>query len=394
MSLDKDEYLRYGRQMQVPSFNSLTGQLNLKHSKILVVGCGGLGSSALLYLAACGVGYIGVLDFDKVELSNLHRQIIHDSTTIGMYKTESAAKKMRALNPNLEINEHTLALTNLNSVELFRNYDLVLDCTDSPITKYLISDTCVVLHKPLISASSVKTDGQLIILNYQNGPCYRCIHPTPPKPENVSTCGDNGVIGPCVGLVGTLMATETIKILTNYYDINTNPYKPTMLMYSGYMENNGQIIKSFKMRGAQPYCLCNSMNEDTIKEMNYLEFCGKIDYNVLDDQFRIDFSKLCNHKDDSIILDLRPKEQFDISNLLDFDEGLNLVNISYSSLIRLDDESLNSSLPSNKKILTLCKMGNDSRLAANYLISKGYNALDLRGGLNEYSKSNDFNVYW
>lgn len=395
MSLTTEEFSRYGRQMQVPVFNSLQGQLNLKQSKVLVVGCGGLGSSALLYLAASGVGCIGLLDHDRVELSNLHRQIIHETSTVGLLKTESAARRMKLINPNLNINLHSEFLDNNNSFRIFKDYELVLDCTDSPSTKYLISDTCVVLNKILVSASSVKTDGQLIVLNYQNGPCYRCINPIPTNPENIATCSDNGVIGPCVGLVGTLMSIETIKILTNFYDINTNPYKPIMLMYSGYLDNNGQLIKSFKMRGRQKSCLCSSLTMDKVKSINYSQFCGSINYNVLQDNYSIsflDYEKIDSK--DKVILDVRPTEQYAISNLDDFNEGLEIINIPYNSLIRLDENSLDERLPKDKTIVSVCKMGNDSRLATSYLLEKGFNALDLKGGLNEYSKNNKFNVYW
>lgn len=396
MSLNDDEFSRYGRQMQVPVFNSLQGQINLKNSKVLVVGCGGLGSSALLYLASSGIGTIGLFDYDKVELSNLHRQIIHDSNSIGMLKTDSAELKLKLLNPNLIINKYSIQLNNLNSIEIFQNYDLILDCTDSPITKYLISDTCILVNKPLVSASSVKTDGQLMILNYQNGPCYRCINPIPPKPENISTCSDDGVIGPCVGLVGTLMSIESIKILTNYYDINKNPYKPIMLMYSGYLDNNGQSIKSFKMRGKQLNCICNNnkISKKFINNLNYSEFCGKIDYNILDEIYNIDFNQLLN-LENPIVLDVRPNEQFQISNFNDNRNlNLNLINIPYQKLIRLNDNELNNLLSKDHEIVCVCKMGNDSRLSTKYLIEKGFKVHNLKGGLNEFSKNNKFNVYW
>ena len=304
MSLSSEEYSRYGRQMQVPVFQGLQGQIKLKTSKVLVVGCGGLGSSALLYLAASGLGTIGLLDHDRVEVSNLHRQIIHDTSTVGMYKTESAARKMNLLNPHLNINLHTECLSSLNSLRIFKDYNLVLDCTDNPITKYLISDTCVVLNIPLVNASSVKTDGQLMVLNFQDGPCYRCINPVPTKPENIATCSDNGVIGPCVGLVGTMMSIETIKILTGFYN-SSNPYKPIMMMYSGYMDNNGQMLKSFKMRGKKKDCVCNTMNRAYIQNFNYSSFCGDIQYDVLEDQYRLSFSDL-SALDSYTILDVRP----------------------------------------------------------------------------------------
>lgn len=390
MSLSSEEYSRYGRQMQVPVFQGLQGQIKLKTSKVLVVGCGGLGSSALLYLAASGLGTIGLLDHDRVEVSNLHRQIIHDTSTVGMYKTESAARKMNLLNPHLNINLHTECLSSLNSLRIFKDYNLVLDCTDNPITKYFISDTCVVLNIPLVNASSVKTDGQLMVLNFQDGPCYRCINPVPTKPENIATCSDNGVIGPCVGLVGTMMSIETIKILTGFYN-SSNPYKPIMMMYSGYMDNNGQMLKSFKMRGKKKDCVCNTMNRAYIQNFNYSLFCGDIQYDVLEDQYRLSFSDL-SALDSYTILDVRPTEQFEIANFKDY-VNLPLINIPYTSLIRKDLDTLKAELP-NHKIICVCKRGNDSRLSAKYLRDIGIDAFDLVGGLDEYAKHNKFNVYW
>lgn len=390
MSLSSEEYSRYGRQMQVPVFQGLQGQIKLKTSKVLVVGCGGLGSSALLYLAASGLGTIGLLDHDRVEVSNLHRQIIHDTSTVGMYKTESAARKMNLLNPHLNINLHTECLSSLNSLRIFKDYNLVLDCTDNPITKYLISDTCVVLNIPLVNASSVKTDGQLMVLNFQDGPCYRCINPVPTKSENIATCSDNGVIGPCVGLVGTMMSIETIKILTGFYN-SSNPYKPIMMMYSGYMDNNGQMLKSFKMRGKKKDCVCNTMNRAYIQNFNYSLFCGDIQYDVLEDQYRLSFSDL-SALDSYTILDVRPTEQFEIANFKDY-VNLPLINIPYTSLIRKDLDTLKAELP-NHKIICVCKRGNDSRLSAKYLRDIGIDAFDLVGGLDEYAKHNKFNVYW
>ena len=385
--------------MQVVPFDSLSGQLRLHNSRLLVVGCGGLGSAALLYLASAGIGCIGLLDHDRVEVSNLHRQIIHDTNTVGWYKTESASRRMKAINPNIDVVCHTEFLSNDNSVQLFENYDLVLDCTDNPITKYLISDTCVVVGIPLVSASAVQTSGQLIILNFNNGPCYRCIHPVPTRPENIATCADNGVIGSCVGLVGTLMATESIKVLTNYYNAE-NPYKPVMLMYSGYQGNDGESLKSFKMRGKQQSCLCSSMTIDTIKSINYTQFCGAINYDLVEEKYRITFdeiTELSGSPEKVCIVDVRPTEQFNIANFGEATEDKGfppLLNIPYKTLVRLDDEALQKRLPPDVTIVSVCKMGNDSRLATKHLRDKGYIAYDLKGGLNEYSQNCDFNVYW
>ncbi|GAV30114.1 hypothetical protein PMKS-003621 [Pichia membranifaciens] len=225
-----------------------------------------------------------------------------------------------------------------------------------------------------------------------NSSTTKCIHPKPTKPENIATCSDDGVIGPCVGLVGTLMSIETIKILTKYYNTETNPYKPVMLVYSGYMANDGQMLKTFKMRGKKPDCLCGKLSKEMIENINYSQFCGKIDYDVLNDKHRINFANL-SALENPVIVDVRPKEQFAISNLRD-QENFKVINIPYTSLIRLDDKSLQELLPKDSPIVAVCKMGNDSRLSTKYLLGKGFDVYDLRGGLNEYSKTHNFHVYW
>ena len=204
--LSLEEYRRYGRQMIVEDIGGLKSQLKLKAAKVLVIGAGGLGCPALPYLTGAGVGTIGIVDNDVVDTSNLHRQVLHDSTKVGMLKCESAKQVLNKLNPHVEIVTYPVRLDYSNAFEIFEKYDCVLDCTDTPLTRYLISDVAVNVGIPVVSASGVGTEGQLTILNFQNeGPCYRCFFPTPPPPTSVSSCSEGGVIGPCIGLVGTCL---------------------------------------------------------------------------------------------------------------------------------------------------------------------------------------------
>lgn len=394
MELSQEEYRRYGRQMQVPEFNALDGQLGMKNASILVIGAGGLGSSALLYLAAAGIGKIGIQDFDTVETTNLHRQIIHDTTTVGMLKCESAKLRLNKLNPNVKIITHHDPINPFSGGDIVKNYDLVLDCTDNPTTRYIISDLCVIHNKILISASAVKSDGQLSILNYPPGvgPCYRCFYPTPPRPDTVTSCSAAGVIGSCVGLVGVMMATETTKILTGYY--KSNEFQPFLTMFVGYGPQ--QTLRNFKMRSKQNDCLCNKedgkkLNSDIIKSIDYSQWCGSVNSNVLEEDDRLEREDFVNQMPTAdIILDVRPTEQYNISKID------NCTNIPWDKLKKMDKPQIDEIIGGDdKNVLVLCRFGNASQLATNHLKLNGYkNVKDLKGGLKNYSEGYHFNIYW
>ncbi|KAI4242812.1 MAG: hypothetical protein L6R42_010910 [Xanthoria sp. 1 TBL-2021] len=218
--LEAEEYKRYGRHLILDRVG-LQGQQNLKKASALIVGVGGLGSPAAAYLAGAGVGTIGLMDGDVVEISNLHRQIIHSTSTIGDYKVDSAARYLQQLNPLPKYKTYPDFINSKNALRLFEQYDLILDCTDHPATRYLISDAAVLTGKPLISASALGMEGQLLVLNdtwqvkdRQPGRyCYRCVFPKPPPAETVLTCGEGGIFGPVVGVMGVLMATTALRTL-------------------------------------------------------------------------------------------------------------------------------------------------------------------------------------
>ncbi|KAG7877054.1 hypothetical protein KL937_004985 [Ogataea polymorpha] len=252
MSLSLNEYLRYGRQLIVPEFG-LQGQILLKKCRVLVVGAGGLGCPALQYLVGAGFGTVGIVDHDTVDVSNLHRQILHTSESVGMFKCESAKLQLAKLNPLVQINTHPVALSPDNSFGIFEQYDMILDCTDTPATRYLINDTAVLLGLTVISGSGLKTEGQLSILNFNNtGPCYRCFYPTPPPPSSVTACSDGGIIGPVIGIMGVMMALEAIKVATGYYLREDVEFQPFLSLYSGY--GPLQSLRTFKMRRRSPKC--------------------------------------------------------------------------------------------------------------------------------------------
>jgi sulfur-carrier protein adenylyltransferase/sulfurtransferase len=212
MPFTPHEITRYSRQLMLQDFGA-RGQKRLAQAKVLVVGMGGLGCPAAQYLAAAGIGTLGLVDFDRVDLSNLQRQVLHHTADIGRLKTESAREKLSALNPCITLRTHDTSLTANNALVLFGEYDVVLDGTDTFATRYLINDACVLAGKPNVSASVFRFEGQLSIFCVKGAPCYRCLYPEPPPPGVVPSCGEGGVLGVVPGVIGTLQATETIKYL-------------------------------------------------------------------------------------------------------------------------------------------------------------------------------------
>lgn len=388
--LSLDEYRRYGRQMIVPEFGALKSQIKLKSSKILVIGAGGLGCPALLYLAASGIGQIGIVDNDTVDVSNLHRQVLHTTETVGMLKCDSAKLYLNKLNPHVNIVTYPLRLANDNAFEIFEQYDLILDCTDAPAVRYLINDVAVLLGKTVVSGSGLKTDGQWTILNYdKKGPCYRCFHPKPPAADSVTSCQDGGVIGPAIGIIGLNMALETIKVLTGFY---STLFKPFMCAFYGYQTNQ---YRTFKMRGRQASCDVCGENPTITKQiiesnqLDYHVFCGRSQQYFLPDDLRVSVEEYAKKQTDTILIDVRPKEQFEVASLP------NSINIpwgnSFLKLLLLDDYLPNAS--KDVPIYVVCRFGNDSQIATKTIRETfGFNNVkDIIGGLNKWSDEIDEN---
>jgi len=210
--LTDEDILRYGRQIIVPGVGG-SGQERLKRGSVLVVGAGGLGSPSLLYLASAGVGRIGIVDGDQVDVTNLQRQVAHATSDIGRNKAESAAETLRAINPLIHVDAHPVRISPANARELIAAYDVVLDGTDNFPTRYLINDACVLLGKPLVTAAILRYAGQISVVVPGQGPCYRCVFPDPPLPGEVPSCSQAGILGPVAGVMGSLQALEAIKVL-------------------------------------------------------------------------------------------------------------------------------------------------------------------------------------
>jgi len=399
--LTSEEYKRYGRQLIVKEVG-INGQQRLKKSRVLVVGLGGLGCPAAAYLVGAGVGTLGLVDGDTVDISNLHRQILHDTSRVNMSKVESAIIGLREKNPLVKLVGHTSFLTSDTAMNVMKDYDLVLDCTDHPAIRYLISDTCVLLGKPIVSASALRTDGQLIVLNYppkpvgntEGGPCYRCIWPKPPKPEQVTSCAEGGVLGPVVGVMGVLQALEAIKIIVRHDDSYDNAlHNPNLTIFSAW---SSKQFHNIKMRGRRADCAVCSINASvkSTTDTDYDAFCmGDKATRLLGSDERINAIQLnsMSSNGEHVIVDVRPAVEFDICHLP------NSVNLPWDDFkatmgaVEKAPESLPNWLQ-NKDIVIVCRKGNDSQLATRIIKETNLaqrSVVDLEDGLQAWSKNID-----
>ncbi|KAH8905358.1 ThiF family protein [Coniochaeta sp. PMI_546] len=427
--LEADEYERYGRQMILPGFG-VQGQVQLKNAGVLIVGAGGLGCPAAAYLAGAGVGTIGIVDGDTVEASNLHRQIAHTTFRLGATKAYSLYRYLHDLNPLPEYKLYEENLTPGNAERIVGQYDVVLDCTDNPATRYLISDICVLLGKPLVSASALRTDGQLIVLNCppapqgsKGSPCYRCVFPQPPPPASILSCGEGGVLGPAVGTMGVLQAGEAIKIivrgqhLLNHADAHPTPDaipSPSLLLFSSPLAGPPSL-RTVRMRSRRADCYaCSGSSNLTLESlsdgsvMDYVQFCGGIPppESALSAEERVAASEyataLRSERRDHLLLDVREPEHFGIASI----DGA--VNVPFSQWnqsmnggadgAQVLPEWLPPTLPDDAPIYVVCRVGNDSQLATRRLKEMGLGGDgkrfigDIRGGMKAWKEEVDKNM--
>ncbi|KAK0204594.1 hypothetical protein DFS33DRAFT_668944 [Desarmillaria ectypa] len=395
MELPVEDYRRYGRQMILDGFG-LPGQLKLQNSSVVVVGAGGLGCPALQYLGAAGFGRIGIIDHDVVEVSNLQRQILHNESTIGLPKAESAAQSLRRLNSRLNLDVIIEALTPQNALSLLRPYDIILDCTDNAPTRYLLSDTAVALGKPLVSGAAQKFEGQLCCYNLgPDGPCYRCLFPIPPPPETVGTCAETGILGAVTGVIGNMQALEAIKIVTGLHD-----QKPSLLVFSALGSPPFRSIKLRSRKASCPACGTEGEKVGEIRDIDYVQFCGGAapDWESRgmvkghsDRRIRVqDFSDTVAKKKVKII-DVRPPTEFGICRLP------GSINVPLNNLVANPAEQLPSD--NETEIYIVCRLGNDSQIGADALRSvrndSSMTIKDIIGGLRAWSRDIDttFPVY-
>lgn len=382
--LKLEDYKRYGRQMILPEIGK-QGQMRLRSCSVLIVGLGGLGCPAIAYLAGAGVGKLGLIDEDTVDLSNCHRQILYREHDEGCLKASTAAKFINNLNANVETEIYTERLNPGNIRRVFVGYDLVLDCCDNQTTRYLVSDVCVVLGLPLVSGSALKTDGQLAVYNYNGGPCYRCIFPRPSPIHTIDNCSNSGILGPVVGVIGVLQALEAIKIIVatdwtpqKSVKATTIEYTPRMTIFSAYGDPQW---RSIKLRSKKSNCeTCGSqpsIDLTTIQTGSTMY----ADHHMLPrteftNEQRINACDVARIDPLTLILDVRDEVQFEIVSLP------RSVNVPLS---RLDAFELP---PEVTHVLFVCRYGNDSQQAASLLAERFplLSVKDLRGGLQAYSE--------
>jgi len=369
--LTVDEVRRYSRHLIIPDVG-MAGQKRLKNAKVLVVGAGGLGSPALLYLAAAGVGTLGIVDFDVVDESNLQRQIIHGQSDIGRSKAESAAESIRETNPYVEVVLHQERLDSSNALEVFAPYDLVIDGTDNFATRYLVNDACVLLNKPYVWGSIYRFDGQASVFWSEHGPCYRCLYPEPPPPGMVPSCAEGGVLGVLCASIGSIQVNEAIKLITGIGD----PLVGRLTVYDA-LEMSYRNVRVRK----DPECAVCGKNPTVTELIDYEEFCGTISQEAADaardSTISVrDLKTMIDAGQPMYLVDVREPNEFEI------------VSIPGATLIPKDrvlsGEAL-SSLPQDTPVVLYCKTGSRSAEALAVLKGAGFaDAVHVGGGVSAW----------
>jgi adenylyltransferase and sulfurtransferase len=376
---------------------------------VLVIGLGGLGSPASMYLAGAGVHTLGLLDHDMVEESNLHRQIVHRESSVSqnMSKVASAKRALEELNSQVRYVSHEEQLSATNALDILPAYDVVLDCTDNPATRYLISDVCVLLGKPLVSGAAQRTEGQMMVLNYpvHTGACYRCMFLVPPPPEMARSCSEIGVLGTAVGTIGVLMAGEALRIIVDREKDEREDWKGALLLYNAWPKDPKAMFRSVGLRPKRKWCVSCGETEDVEEKggariteqslrdgsMDYASFCGRIeDVTLLTEDRRIDAAAFMG-KHMPMVVDVREEVEFALGPKIQ-----DSINIPISRILRHDSEAKDevsevlANGSADRPIYFVCQRGNDSQIAAKKFIddirfTKRWVG-DVRGGFVELEK--------
>jgi sulfur-carrier protein adenylyltransferase/sulfurtransferase len=375
-ALSNEEVARYSRHLILPEVG-MEGQTKLKRASVAMIGAGGLGAPLGLYLAAAGVGRIGVVDFDVVDASNLQRQVIHGTSDIGRKKLDSAADSMRDINPNVRIDKFDTGLTSENALEILGDYDIVVDGTDNFPTRYLVNDACAILKKPNVYGSIFRFEGQASVFTYQDGPCYRCLYPEPPPPGLVPSCAEGGVLGILPGIIGLIQATETAKIILG---IGTT-LKGRLLLYDA-LEMR---FRELKLR-RNPDCPVCGDHPTVTKLIDYQEFCGVRPMNtqspaadVID---AVEVKRKLDRGDNFVLIDVREPHEYQIARI----PGARLIPLGElpKHLQELDP---------NAEIVAHCKTGGRSQKAVDLMKQQGFrNVLNMTGGITAWSDKVDPSV--
>ncbi|MCC6805524.1 MAG: molybdopterin-synthase adenylyltransferase MoeB [Anaerolineae bacterium] len=408
--LTNDEIRRYGRHLIMPEFG-MEGQRRLKAASVLLIGTGGLGSPLALYLAAAGLGRIGLVDYDVVDETNLQRQVIHGQSSIGISKIESAARRIRDINPTVQIDKYEVPLTSENALQILAPYDVIIDGTDNFPTRYLVNDACVKLGKPNVYGSILRFEGQLSVFYAKEGPCYRCMFPEPPPPGLVPNCAEAGVLGVLPGTIGTMQATEAIKLITGIGD----PMVGRMLLYDA-LEMSFTTIRIRK----NPNCPVCGIPHEQVELIDYEQFCGVPAHDHVPDKAaqnghangyvdeaskpipQIDALALkqrIDNGDDLFLLDVRNPEEWEIATL---DAVAPVTFIPKPQIqIAVDeiqagrkqvDDTVIRGIPRDREVIVYCRSGARSNDIIRSLRKLGYSAdnlVNMSGGIIGWARSVD-----
>jgi adenylyltransferase/sulfurtransferase len=370
--LSPEEIKRYSRHLIMPEMG-MDGQRKLKQSSVLCIGAGGLGSPAAMYLAAAGIGRLGIVDFDVVDYSNLQRQLLHTTNDVGRTKLESAREKVVALNPHVQVDTYEEALSSENAMRLFKGYDVILDGTDNFPTRYLVNDACVISGIPNAYGSIFRFEGQASVFATKDGPCYRCLYPEPPPPGLVPSCAEGGVLGVLPGIIGVIQATESIKLVTGIGE----PLIGRFLIYDALKMK----FRELKLK-KDPECPVCGPNPTVTKLIDYDQFCGiapaateNAGGTVSDWEITpVELKKKLDAGETPLILDVREPNEYQINRI----PGSTLIPLG--ELPRRYQE-----LPRDREIVAQCKMGGRSAKAMDFLKTVGFtNVKNLKGGILEW----------
>ena len=379
IQLTKKEYERYSRHIILPEVG-LEGQKRLKAASVLCIGTGGLGAPLLLYLAAAGVGRIGIVDFDVVDTSNLHRQVIHGTSWVGKPKIESAKSRVLEINPNCQVDLYETRLSAENALDIIEPYDIVVDGTDNFPTRYLVNDACVLLNKPNIYGSIFRFEGQATVFNYEGGPNYRDLYPEPPPPGMVPSCAEGGVLGVLCGIIGTIQATETIKIILG----QGTTLSGRLLLYNA-------LEMKFRELKLRP----NPVRPVIEKLIDYEEFCGIPQAKAEEAKRQMEIQEMTVQElkelldsgaNDFVLLDVRNPHEYDIAQI----PGAVLVPLpdieSGQGIDRVKE------LVNGHRLIAHCKLGGRSAKALDILKEAGIEGTNVKGGITAWSREVDPSV--
>jgi adenylyltransferase/sulfurtransferase len=374
VELSNEEIARYSRHLIMPEV-ALDGQKKLKQARVLTIGAGGLGAPLAMYLAAAGVGTIGVVDFDVVDESNLQRQIIHGTSDVGRPKMESARDRIKDINPNVKVETYEEPLTSENALDIFKDYDIIVDGTDNFPTRYLVNDACVLLGKPNVYGSIFRFEGQASVFYAEEGPCYRCLYPEPPPPGLVPSCAEGGVLGILPGAIGTIQATETVKLILGIGE----PLIGRLLLYDAL----GMSFREMKLR-KDPNCPVCGENPTVTELIDYQEFCGIPQAQAAEQENGVpeitvqDLKQKLDNGEDVNVLDVRERHEYEVANL-----GVRLIPLGElpQRLAELDQD---------ESFAIHCKTGGRSAKAVKLLQDAGFqHVYNVKGGITAWSEEID-----